>query len=30
MRGVGLMAFMGDKGIALKILVGISLGKKQI
>jgi len=24
------MAFMGDKRIAFKILVGISLGKKQI
>jgi hypothetical protein len=30
MRGVGFMAFMGDKRIAFKILVGISLGKKQI
>jgi hypothetical protein len=30
MRGVGFMAFMGDKRIAFKILVGISLRKKQI
>jgi hypothetical protein len=30
MRGVGFMAFMGDKRIAFKILVGISPGKKQI
>jgi hypothetical protein len=30
MRGVGFMSFMGDKRTAFKILVGISLGKKQI
>jgi len=30
MRGVGLMAFMGDRRITFKILFGISLGKKQI
>jgi hypothetical protein len=30
MRRVGFMEFMGDKRIAFKILVGISLEKEQI
>jgi hypothetical protein len=30
MRGVDFMTFMEDKRIAFKVLVGISLGKKQI
>jgi hypothetical protein len=30
MRGVEFRAFMGDKRITFKILVGISQGKKQV
>jgi hypothetical protein len=30
MRGVGFLAFIEDKRIAYKILVGISQGKKSI